>query len=99
MESHAFNERWRVGTDDPDYAHAVLTPAVVAALLDAPHDVGCITIENGNLVAASMVPVLDVDWIIHALRTLEAVRAGIPSFVWDRWGIQDEGAVAWVPDH
>ncbi|WP_062137567.1 hypothetical protein [Demequina aestuarii] len=99
VESHAFNERWRVGADDPDYAHAVLTPAVVAALLDAPDDVGCITIENGTLVAASMVPVLEVGWISQALQTLEAVRAGIPPFVWDRWGTQDEGVVAWVPDH
>ena len=96
VESHAFNERWRVGTDDLACAHAVLTPAVIAALLDAPRDIVCITIENGSLVASSMVPRTDFRWIDEWLDTLEAVRAGIPPFVWERWGVREDGAAPGV---
>ncbi len=99
VESHAFNKRWRAGADDHDYAHAVLTPAVIALLLDAPRELTCITIEDGHLLAASGVPVLDVGWIETALNTLEDVRAGIPPFVWKRWAIRRDPAAprAWSP--
>lgn len=99
VESHAFNERWRVGTDDPGYAHAVLSPAAIAALVDVPRDVACITIEDGNLLAASPVPVLEIGWIDTTLNSLEAVRAGIPPFVFKRWAVRPTGADrrAWRP--
>lgn len=49
VESHAFNERWRVICDDARYAHAVLTPRMVARLLEPDVAELAIRIEGSAL--------------------------------------------------
>lgn len=49
VESHAFNEHWRVVCDDPRYAHAVLTPRMVARLLEPDVAELAIRIEGSAL--------------------------------------------------
>ncbi|GIG54005.1 hypothetical protein [Demequina activiva] len=85
VESHAFNERWRAGTDDTECAHAVLTSTVITALIDAPSEIYSIFIENGYLVAATAYPAHGLDWIDAWLDVLERMRDGVPPFVWERW--------------
>jgi hypothetical protein len=87
VESHAFNKRWRAGTDHPECAHAVLTSPVITALIDAPFEIYCIFFENGYLVAATGVPADGLDWIDGWLDVLERARDAVPPFVWERWSL------------
>ena len=47
VESHAFNQRWRVLADDPRYAHALLDPRMVERLLQVDAEGVAIRIEGG----------------------------------------------------
>lgn len=47
VESHAFNQRWRVITSDPRYAHAVLDPRMIERLLLSDAEGHAIRIEGG----------------------------------------------------
>lgn len=49
VESHAFNERWRVWTEQERVAHAILAPDMIAHLLKPEYEDFPLIIENGLL--------------------------------------------------
>ncbi len=54
VESHEFNRRWRVMTNDPRYAHSVLDPRMVERLLHTDVEGLAIRIEGGAVYVWSM---------------------------------------------
>jgi hypothetical protein len=79
LESEDFNRRFRVKAHNPKFAYDVLSPRTMEALLARPPlhlrllDLDAVCWENGKLQSADL-PV--------RLSTLQALVAGIPSFVW-----------------
>lgn len=79
FESEAFNDRYRVGADDPRTAYDVLPPRTLQLLLDRP-DVslrllgGCaVTWERG---------LLDPPELLARLDTVHDLLDAVPAFVW-----------------
>ena len=86
VESHDFNQRWRVVADDDAYAHAVLAPSTIDALLAAPHDMKVVFVESGHLVAVSAGARSTLAWVDGYVATLARIRAAIPGFVHADYG-------------
>ncbi len=89
VESHDFNERWKIHTErhDPRYAHALLTPTLIERLLsDDARVAGNVIFHQGWVI--SVVPVAQhrVETLDARLRFLAAVADAIPAFVADAFG-------------
>ena len=86
LESEEFNRQFRIRCPDPKFAHDVLTPRTMQALLSAGPvefrfaDADALGYWLGNLDPAAM---------LAEVRMLRTVLDGIPSFVW-----RDRGIVA-----
>ncbi|WP_062205524.1 hypothetical protein [Demequina salsinemoris] len=80
VESDEFNKRWRVTADDPAFAHAVLAPTVIEALLAPVLKGRIVFIEGDALVVAKERPsdLSDLDAVLDAVST---VRDAVPPFV------------------
>ena len=84
-ESHAFNQRWRVGTEDAAYAHAILAPHVIEELLHPDWEGSVVIVENG--VAAMVRPgALEPEMLDRRLARLHALVGTIPPFVTADYG-------------
>ena len=83
VESHAFNQRWRVACHDEGYARRALSPSVIAALVDAPESVQHVIAEDGRLAVVHDSPATDLEWLDETVRWLHTVPGGIPRFVLD----------------
>lgn len=79
-ESHAFNQRWRVGAHDEAYAHAVLAPRVIEELLHPGWEGGAVIIEAG-VIALVHPGATDVVRLDARLTRLRALVDAIPPFV------------------
>jgi hypothetical protein len=82
VESHEFNQRWKVACDDERIGHAILTPRVIDRFLQP--DVGgrSFTIEGAALVSASpeVSDLGDLQLVVGALHSIVDL---IPPFVFE----------------
>ena len=86
LESEEFNRQFRVRCPNSKFAHDVITPRTMHALLS----MGPVEIRfEGTDALCYELGELDPVWVLGAVRALQTVLAGIPSFVW-----RDRGVVA-----
>ncbi|WP_084125267.1 hypothetical protein [Demequina sp. NBRC 110054] len=80
VESHDFNQRWRVVAADTAFAHAVLAPTVIGGMLAPVLEDRIVFVEGDALVAVDKgrSDLSDLDEVLDAL---SAVRDAVPSFV------------------
>lgn len=85
LESADFNREWRVRSSDDRIAHAVLTPRVMARLLERDARGLSLRFEGSDLV--TWLPGdQDLDAIVHRLRLMGDLVAAVPDFVWQVHG-------------
>lgn len=84
LESEDFNRRFRVRCPNPKFAHDVLTPRTMQALLS----LGYVEFRFAGADALCWKPGrLDPSHVLAQARTLQRVLAGVPSFVWRERGV------------
>ena len=84
VESHDFNQRWMIHTDrhDARYAHALLTPTLIEALLSEDARVaGNVIFHQGWVISVVPVAQHKVETLDARLRFLATVADRIPEFV------------------
>ncbi|KGM10457.1 hypothetical protein [Cellulomonas bogoriensis] len=80
-ESDDFNRTWRVSSEDPRYAHDVITPRLMARLLE-PRSAGHhLRIEGSDIVSWQEGTTCTAG-MAERLNTLCSVAEAIPRFVW-----------------
>jgi len=82
VESHAFNERWRVWTEEDKVAHAILPPDMIAHLLKPEYEDFPLIIENG-LLYTFRDGKQDLSDLYARLDPLVDMLAEVPDFVLD----------------
>lgn len=82
VESAAFNEHWSVRADDARGAHALLSPAVIAVLLDIAETGIAFTTDGGRVVLWDDGTQRDID-LEERLDLVDRLAAAMPRF-WDR---------------
>ena len=101
VESIEFNRTWRVITEDPRYAHALLTPRMVARLLEADADEVVVRIE-GSALLTWQAGRADAATIARRIALLTAVARRIPRYVVQDYRVAHGGfASGWeraIPD-
>lgn len=83
LENEAFNRRYRVRTFHPKYAHDLLVPRTIEALLSI--EPFSWRIEGRDIVAWGP-PSTDPEVVLARLDVLAAIAANIPQFVWEDIG-------------
>lgn len=80
IESHEFNERWKVWCEDERVGHAILTPALIAYLL-APGWVGRAVVIEGNKLMTYTAGHADLHQLEGVVGSLYAIHDQIPAAV------------------
>jgi hypothetical protein len=80
VESHEFNQRWRVRADDPRDAHALLNPRVIEALLQIGDSHVAFTIAGDRAVLWDDGSEADVD-LNARVSTLESLVGAIAPYL------------------
>ncbi|WP_084125268.1 hypothetical protein [Demequina sp. NBRC 110054] len=86
VESDEFNRRWRVATRERAYAHAVLAPTMIDAML-APRLSGCVVFVEGRSLVVAQQRVMELADLDLLLDALVAVRDAVPRFVFEDYSL------------